>query len=96
MRFPSIPPHTPVTDREVHLGPALHLGILGHKSPLERRQLRLHLAGAGETAPALSLLAGCAKACLCAASGGTSRETGTGKACSPQGEPQGPRGGQLV
>lgn len=43
-----------------HLSPALHLGIMGHKSPFERRRFRLHMAGAGQTAPALSLLAGCA------------------------------------
>lgn len=74
MRFPSIqasPTHHPVTGEQARLGSALHLGVMGQKSPFKRRWLRLHLAGTGQTALVLSLLAGCAKACPCAESGGT-------------------------
>lgn len=71
MMFPSTLPHTPVTGREERLRPALYLGVVGHKCPFQRRWFRLHLAGTEQTAPAFSLLAGCAKPCPCAESGGT-------------------------
>lgn len=72
MRAPSIQAsHHPVTGEQARQGSALHLEVMGQKSPSKRRWFRLHSAGTGQRALALSLLAGCAKACPCAESGGT-------------------------
>lgn len=86
-RFPSMPP---VTGGEALLGPALHLRIMELKSPFERRELRLHLAGAGQTGSALSLLVDMPRL--------VPREIQAGRLTleMTQDQPQDPRGSQLV